>query len=474
MRRRTIYVTLTLVLVAAVGGVIFWRVRSRRQTEETPVRSTLVERGSMIVAVNATGSIKPEARVGLTFETPGRVAEVWVEEGDRVKSGEPLAQLFTDELELQIEQSESALAAAESQLAQLRAGPRPKEVEQAKANLRAAEAQVSASEARRDQLANGPTEAEIAAAEAQVVQARTNKEIAQDTYDLIEEEGTEKEYANYDLYTAKQALAAAEARLEDVLAGTSVDELRAAEANISSAAAQRDAAQAQVEQLVAGATEEDIAEAQAQVEQARVALQVAEHTLKKATLRAPFDGIITEVNITPGELPPTQKQPLVLLDDSAFHINTAVDELDVSRLREGQDVEVDIEALPEAGVTGSVKNISPVAALESEALQSAVVAYDVVIDLDPTAAPLRADMTANATVIVEELSDVLQIPTWIVRVDRDTGKTYVHRRTGDDFERVNVELGVRYEGVAQVISGLSAGDEIVRLEDDGAFGFGSR
>jgi multidrug efflux pump subunit AcrA (membrane-fusion protein) len=83
-------------------------------------------------------------------------------------------------------------------------------------------------------------------------------------------------------------------------------------------------------------------------------------------------------------------------------------------------------------------------------------------------------MTAGATIIVEELNDVLRIPTWVVRVDEDTGETFVHRRVDDTIERVNVELGVRHEGVTQVVSGLSEGDEIVRLEDDTSFGFGPR
>jgi HlyD family secretion protein len=423
----------------------------------------------MLVAVTATGRIEPAARVSLTYETPGRVAEVRVEEGDRVEAGEPLAQLVTDQLELQVKQSEAALTAAESQLAQLRAGPRPKEIERAKANLQAAEAQLNAAVANRNQLADGPTEAEIASAEAQVAQANTSREIAQDTYDLIEEEGTEKEQANYDLYTAKQELAAAEARLEDVLTGADRDELRAADANVSASAAQRDATEAQLHQLQAGATDEEIAEMEAQVEQAQVALELAKHTLKEATLRAPFDGLVTQINLTPGEMPPTREQPLVLLDDSTFSISVTVDELDVSRLREGQQAEVTIEALPEANVTGSIESISPVAAPES-----GVVTYDVVIALEPTEAPLRTDMTANATIIVEELTDVLRIPSWVVRVDRDTGQTYVHRRAGDGFERVNVELGVRYEGTAQVIRGLSAGDEVVRLADSTTFGFGSQ
>jgi HlyD family secretion protein len=144
-----------------------------------------------------------------------------------------------------------------------------------------------------------------------------------------------------------------------------------------------------------------------------------------------------------------------------------VDELDVSRLREGQDAEVTIEALPEATVTGTVTSIAPIAATES-----GVVSYDVVIDLAATDVPLRADMTASATILVAELTDVLKIPTWVVRVDRDTGQTFVDRRVGDEIERVDVELGARYEGIAQVLSDLSEGDEIVRLEDSTVFDFG--
>jgi HlyD family secretion protein len=423
----------------------------------------------LLVAVTATGKIKPAARVRLAFEAPGRVAQIWVEEGDAVEANAPLARLVADELELQVEQSRAALAAAKSQLAQSQAGPRPLEIERAKANLRAAEAQVSAAQANLNQLTDGPTKADSAGAEAQVAQARTNVEIAQDTYDQIKEEGTQREQANYDLYTAKQELAAAEARLEDVMSGASSDERRAAAANVSAAVAQRDASEAQLDQLLAGATREEIGETKAQVAQAEAALKLAEQALRKATLRAPFDGTVTEINMTAGEVPPSREPPLVLLDNSTFHITVSVDELDISQLKEGQGVEVAVEALPETDVTGTVESISPVATLGT-----GVVTYDVVITLDPTEAPLRADMTANATVIVEELSDVLTIPAWAVRIDRDTGETYVHRRTGDAFERVGVELGVRHEGSVQVISGLSSGDEIVRLDEGASFGFDSR
>ncbi len=456
---------LGLVLLGA-GIVVFWRTRASRDGSEEITRTARVERGSMIVAVTATGRIQPADRVGLTFGTRGKVADVHVLEGDQVESGEVLAKLVTGQLEQQVAQSEAALEAARSQLARLHARPRETEIDQARANVRAAEAQVAAAEANRNRIANGPSDAEIASARAQLAQARVNQEIAQDTYDLIEEEGTQKEQANYDLYTAKRELAAAQATLEDVLTGPNQPELRAAQANVAASIAQRDATQAQLDKLLSGATKEEIAEAEVQVEQARIALQLAQYALEEATLCAPFDGLITKINVSPGELTSTQEPPFVLLDDSRFHITVAVDELDVSRLRPGQDVQVSVEALPEADVTGIVESISPIASLSR-----GIVAYEVVIALQPTDQPLRTDMTANATVVVEELTDVLKIPSWALNIDRNSGDTYVHRRAGNEIERVPVELGARQNGIAQVVSGLSAGDEVVQLDESASFNF---
>jgi multidrug efflux pump subunit AcrA (membrane-fusion protein) len=127
---------------------------------------------------------------------------------------------------------------------------------------------------------------------------------------------------------------------------------------------------------------------------------------------------------------------------------------------------VTVEALPDVELTGVIASIAPVASIEG-----GVISYDVVIELADTDASIRADMTANATIKVKELTDVLKIPTWVVRVDRDTGQMYVHRRAGGTFERVDISLGVREGGFVQVMDGLSEGDEVVRLEDDAASGF---
>jgi HlyD family secretion protein len=465
MKRTALYVILGAVVVLAVVGGFVWRSRSTAQLEEQEVRSAVVERGTMFVAVSASGSIEPQTRVGLAFEVPGQLAEVLVEVGDLVDVGDELARLETRQLALQVQQAQATLALAEAQLAQLQAGPRPAEVAAAEANLQAVQAQLSAAVANRDEIEGGVGAAQIASAEAQVASARLELEVAQDRYDTIAEEGTQKEQANYQLYTAKQAFAAAQAELDKLLAGADEDEVRAARAEVGAASAQRDAAQAQLDLLLAGTPEEQIADAEAQVAQAQAALELAELSLRQAVLRAPFDGIVAGVNISAGERASVGSPAVELLDTSGFRIVVSVDEIDVGRLSEGKTAQVTLDAFPDALITGTVESIASIPMLEG-----GVVYYDVAIELAPTDVPIRADMTANATIVVEELADVLTIPTWVVRVDRDAGQAYVHRKAGDEVERVDVVLGVRYEGVVQILDGLSEGDEIVWVPESTLFG----
>ena len=424
----------------------------------------------MLVAVSASGSVEPQARVSLSFEVPGWVVEVPVTVGEPVKAGEVLARLDSTSLALQVQQAQAALASAEAQLAQLRAGPQPEEVAAAEANLRAAQAQVSAAAANLDQLEAGAGEAQIAAAEADVAAATLQQKVAQISYDGTDKGNEDrKEQARYNLYAANEALAAAQARLDEARAGANADQVRGTRANVSAAVAQQDAAQARLDLLRAGATREQIAAAEARVVQAQAALEQAQLTLENGTLHAPFDGVVAEVNATAGELTPTGRPAIVLVDPSRFHIHVSVDEVDVGRLAEGQTAQVTLDALPDATIVGTVERIAPAAMV-----QGGVVDYEVIIGLAPADAPIRTGMTANATIVTEELTDVLTIPTWVVRVDRSTGQTYVQRRVGTTLERVDVQVGVRYEGVAQVLGGLAEGDEVVWVPESQPFNMGSQ
>jgi HlyD family secretion protein len=469
--KRATYIVLIVAAAVAVG-LFYWRPWAT-QEPEVAMRSAVVERGTLLVAVSASGSVEPQARVDLAFESPGEVAEVLVDVGDRVKAGDVLARLDTAQLALQAEQARAALALAEAQRQQLQEGARQQEIAAAEANLRAMQAQASAAAANRDQLQAGASDAEIAAAQAQVAAMELQHKAALIVHDRTinvekEKDQTKREQVFYDLYTAEKALAAAQAQLDDLLSGADADAVRAAQANVSGLEAQGDASQAQLDLLSAGATAEQVLDVDGQIAQAEAALELAELSLEEATLYAPFDGRVAAVDVTAGEMA-TTLPAVTLLDVSRFHVTVSVDEIDVGRLELGQVARVTLDAFPGAEIPGVVRRIAPAATIEG-----GVVYYDVVVDLNPTDVPIRADMTANATVAVEELPDVLKIPTWVVRVDQDTGQTYVHKRVGDDFERVDVALGVRYEGVAQVLSGLSEGDEAVWVEDSSPFGFGGQ
>jgi HlyD family secretion protein len=225
-------------------------------------------------------------------------------------------------------------------------------------------------------------------------------------------------------------------------------------------------AQAQVDLLVGGPGEGELAAAESQVRQAAIVLDQAELALDKASLVTPISGVVAAVNVVPREAPPVGRPAVSIIDASGFRVTVPVDELDVGRLDEGQPVEVTLDALPGERIEGEVRRIGPAAGLDT-----GVVSYDAVIDLVSTDAGVRVDMTANVTIQVEQLLDVLTVPIWVVRVDRLTNQTYVDRRVGDRVERVDVDLGVRNEGVVEVRGGLAEGDVVVRLPDSGVLPF---
>lgn len=497
MNKRTVYIVVGVIAVAALAGGLVWRSLEQSRQAAEVLRSAFVEQGDMLVVVTASGRVRPAQRTDLSFATAGRVAEVLVDVGDQVEAGDILARLDTERLGFELARAEANLAAAESQLTKLKMEPQQEEIEAATANLRAAEAQVSAATAERDQLARLPGEPQIAAAEAEVASALTAQKKASDFHETtmqcwtfqvsegesvtlpggevitapedIEQEicpllGTPEEQARYRLEAADRALEAARARLEAVESGASETQLRAAQSNLAATAARSDAARAQLDLLLEGPTYANIKSAEGHVAQVRASVKQAELALENAVLKAPFAGTVAAIDLTVGAQVSSGLAAVTLVDVASFHVNAVVDEMDVGRLVEGQTARLTFDALPDIAVEGPVRRIAAAASLGA-----GVVAYDVRIDIPSIDAPIRADMTVNATILVEELSDVLKIPTWAVRVDRQTGQYYVHRRSPDGVERVDIRLGVRHDDSAQVLDGLAVGDQIVRIPESSRF-----
>ena len=483
MKRWVHYVILAVLCVAVPAAAVGCAGLQRDETLDA--RQAVVQRGRLLVVVSASGSIQPVERVNLSFETSGRVLEVTARAGARVSLGDVLAELDARQLRLSAEQAAAQLVSAEAQLAMLKNGPREDEVAAAEASVRAAGAQVDAAMANRDQLTGGPNAAQIAAGEADIASFIAQQRSAENFHDLTmtcfsfehpvtgeEMEicpvlGTPEEQARSSLAAADQGLVAARLRMDELLAGADNETVRSAQANVLAADAQRDSAQAQLDQLLAGATAEQIAAVEAAVAQAQAAVLQAALALEDVQLVAPVDGVVASVDTVPGEQATAGVPVIVIIDASAFQMAVSIDEVDVGRLEIGQTVDIELDAFPDELLEGTVTRIAPAATL-----LGGVVYYDVLIDLAPTDLPIRPDMSAKATIIAQEIDDVLTIPTWVVRVDRVTGQTYVERRAGSELARADVTLGVRYGGEVQVFDGLSEGDVVVLQEVSGAFGFG--
>jgi HlyD family secretion protein len=400
--KRTILTGLVLaLLLSGCGGGV----------EETATPEVEVE---YVPVVSPTGEVVPAVWATISAQTGGTVLEVLVEPGSEVAAGDLLVQLDPTDAQLAIQQAEAALEATQAQVALLEAGPRPEQVAVAEAQIAAAQAVVSQTVAQRNQLWSGATEAEIAAAEAQVAAAQAEQLAAREAHDqtmkcyevprasggtkeVCPALGPLEEQARYNLHAADEALAAAQAQLEALTAGSYL-QVRAAEAAVSAAESQAGVSQAQLGLLQAGATTEEVAVSQAAVTQAQATLEAARVALKRCEVRAPFAGTVGAVSARAGELV-TPGQPLVTLGDlTTLRIETTdLDEIDAARVAVGQAASITFDALGEQVFTGHVTRISPMPEPGAGGVN-----YTVVLELDRLEPAIRWGMTAFVDIEVGE------------------------------------------------------------------------
>ena len=225
------------------------------------------------------------------------------------------------------------------------------------------------------------------------------------------------------------------------------------------------AAQATLGSLLEGPDEFDLTIAAKQVELAGLSVQLARQVLEDAQIRAPFSGVVSEVNVNLGEPVMPGTPVITLIDDREYRLEVDVDEVDIARVKEGQLVESTLDALPGEVVTGRVERIAPTATDVG-----GVVTYRVRVALDPTPSPLRAGMTAVVVITVDAIDSALLVPNWAVRLDRRTGEAFVNVRNLEGaVEEVNIVVGLRNDAFSQVLSGLQVGDEVVVSQEREAF-----
>ena len=376
----------------------------------TPTPAPAVKMEAAVIS--AQGFVVPQRSSELAFRSGGRVTEILIAEGDQVKQGQALIRLQDDQLQAAVAQAQAAVDLAQANLDQVQQSARAEDLAAAEAQVQAAEAQARAASAERDRLTGGATDAAIAAAQAQLSSALVEQKVAQDAYDKVTEcvtvsrggektevcpgLGTPEEQARFRVNAANEAVNAARKALDEATKGSG-KQVQAAQANVAGAQAQIDIAQAQLDRLKTGATQAQIAAAEAGVAQAEAGLQAAQAALNEATLIAPFDGTIAEIDAEAGQVVGPGAPIVSMANLSQWEIDTDdLSEVDIVNVQPEQAVTITLYALPGVKLNGKVVAITPKAQTKR-----GDVTYTVKITIENPDPKLRWGMTGQVEIQVK-------------------------------------------------------------------------
>jgi HlyD family secretion protein len=482
--RRTLILLIVAVLI--IGGVA--AARQAQPTEPAAQTSEVIDRataaqGDLRLTVTATGAVTPRRQVPLVFEASGVVREVLVSAGDRVVAGDPLARLDTADLEASLNDALVRLSIQQIGYDALTSPPREEDLAAAQAALNTALASLNAAYG-----SSNPNHAEIAQLRSEIArnqlwQAQLQDGIASsaqgftpdisglipDGVDVSPETINQINQGLAGVFPSISSGGVSDATLQQAEYGVQIADANAAAAanrgadpgSVASANAAVVSAQQQVNRLENGATDFDLQAAEISLNMALLAVEQAQAALDRATLFAPFDGVLAQNALVVGETPPSAQPAMLLVDNGELYVDLAVDETDVVKLETGQPVELKFDALTDAAITGRVTRIAVTPTITGQ-----LVTYAVRVTLDATDAPIRIGMSATATIIVDQLNNVLIVPNRFIRIDRTTGNAFVtvmDASVRSGFREVPVMLGLRNELNSQITAGLEAGQEIVLL-----------
>lgn len=282
-------------------------------------------------------------QVSLAFNASERVAEMRVEEGERVSRGQVLAGLDTATLELRIAQAQAQLVAHEEMLRRLEAGSRPEEIAQTRANLAGATAEAERARGQFERL--------------QAISATTSG----------------RAVSRQEIDAASTALQVAQAKM---LGARKAQEL-----------------------AIAGPRNEDIAQARAQRDAAAAALALLKQQLTDSQLRAPVDAVVRSRLLEPGDMASPQRPAYALALTHPKWVRAYVSEVDLGRIKPGEAAQVTIDSAPDRPIPGRVGFISSVAeftpkSVQTEELRTSLV-YEIRVNVDDPDDRLRLGMPAT-------------------------------------------------------------------------------
>ncbi len=195
------------------------------------------------------------------------------------------------------------------------------------------------------------------------------------------------------------------------------------------------------------------------------AVEVAEANLERTRLRAPFSGIVAEINgelgefVTPSPVGIPTLPTVDLIDPTCLYISAPIDEVDAPAVAPGLKAWISLDAFPERRFAGHVRRVAPYV-LDVEK-QSRTVEVEAVID-DPDSSLLLPGYSADVEVLLDARESVLRVPTPVI-VDRT--RVLVYDRESGLIEERGVETGLSNWEFTEVTAGLREGERVVSSVD---------
>lgn len=240
----------------------------------------------------------------------------------------------------------------------------------------------------------------------------------------------------------------------------SASQLDDADKNYQLALNKQNVAKAQVTVLNA-----KISQAQAQVAEDEANLKQLEEQLSYTDIISPIDGIVLSRDVEMGDavssilvLGSSATLVMTLGDTSEVYVKGKVDESDIGKVYLGQAARIKVESFKDKTFYGKVTKISPMGVEKDN-----VTTFEVRVSIQNPGGELKAEMTANAEIILDEHKNVLQIPEGAIIYDKDK-KAYVdvpNPKGKDGMDKIAINIGISNGAKTEVLSGLKEGQEVV-------------
>ncbi len=421
--------------ILAVGGAGYFVIGQRTPKLDLNKLTVPAQAQNLTVRITASGSVVPVQSVNLSPKTAGRLAKLFVKQGDQVQEGQRVALMENADLQAQFFKVRADLNQAQARLAERQAGTRPEEIAQAQSRL--AQAQARLNEAR----TGNPTE--IDQARAQVATARSRLALAEtrlNRYRSLAQQG-----------------AVSQDQFDEVLT----------EARTASAAVFE--VQQRLEQ-VQNSTNPQINQLQAAVDAAKAQVLAVQVQLQDSVIRAPFSGIVTQKSGTEGAFvtPTTSGSSTISANVTSIvtiakglEILAKVPEVDVGQIKPGQPVEIIADAYPDQVFKGRVQLVAPEAVVEQN-----VTSFEVRVALLTGQKQLRSGMNVDLTFLGEQVNNAVVVPT--VAIVTQKGKTGVMVPDLDNRPKFQpVTIGPTIQDQTQVLEGVRSGQRVfIDLPED--------